>query len=73
MDDQQKHLKACIDQQSELLKDMQILNTQLTEKRELALKLQGIIEYLQGQGVQLPEKESVAETTDSPEKVEENV
>ena len=55
MDEQQQHLKACVDQQAELLKDMQILQTQLTEKRELALKLQGIIEYLTSNGVTLPE------------------
>lgn len=55
MDEQQQHLKACVDQQAELLKDMQTLQTQLTEKRELALKLQGIIEYLTSNGVKLPE------------------
>jgi hypothetical protein len=55
MDDQQQHLKACVDQQADLLKDMQTLQTQLTEKRELALKLQGIIEYLTSNGVTLPE------------------
>jgi len=61
MDEQQQHLKACVDQQAELLKDMQTLQTQLTEKRELALKLQGIIEYLTGNGVKLPEAEQPQE------------
>ena len=55
--DQQQHLKACIEQQKELLDDMQKLQGQVAEKRDLAVKLQGIIEYLQGQGVELPKEE----------------
>ena len=58
--DQQQHLKACIDQQKELLDDMQKLQAQMTEKRDLAVKLQGIIEYLQGQGTELPKEEAPA-------------
>jgi peptidoglycan hydrolase CwlO-like protein len=58
--DQQKHLQACIDQQRELLDDMQKLQAQINEKRDLAVKLQGIIEYLQGQGVELPKEEAPA-------------
>jgi hypothetical protein len=58
--DQQQHLKACIEQQKELLDDMQKLQAQMTEKRDLAVKLQGIIEYLQGQGVELPKEEAPA-------------
>ena len=58
--DQQQHLKACIDQQKELLDDMQKLQAQMNEKRDLAVKLQGIIEYLQGQGVELPKEEAPA-------------
>lgn len=67
--EQQQHLKACIDQQKELLDDMQKLQGQVTEKRDLAVKLQGIIEYLQGQNVQLPvEEEAPAAESPAPEK-----
>jgi hypothetical protein len=54
MTEQQTHLKSCVEQQRQLVGDIQNLNNQLTEKREIALKLQGIIEYLTGQGVELP-------------------
>jgi hypothetical protein len=46
--DQQQHLKACLEQQKALIDEMQSLQSQTDEKRALALKLQGIIEYLQG-------------------------
>lgn len=65
--DQQKHLQACIDQQRELLDDMQKLQAQMTEKRDLAVKLQGIIEYLQGQGVELPKEEAPVPEAPTPE------
>jgi peptidoglycan hydrolase CwlO-like protein len=58
--DQQQHLKACLEQQKALIDEMQSLQSQTDEKRALALKLQGIIEYLQGQGVELPKEEPEA-------------
>lgn len=56
--DQQQHLKACVEQQKTLIEEIQSLQGQTDEKRSLALKLQGIIEYLQGQGVELPKEEA---------------
>lgn len=58
--DQQKHLQACLEQQKTLIEELQSLQSQSDEKRSIALKLQGIIEYLQGQGVELPKEESAA-------------
>ena len=57
MTDQQQHLKSAIQQQGELLNEIQTLQNQVAAKRELAVKAQGIIEYLQQVGVTLPEEE----------------
>jgi len=64
--DQQQHLKACLEQQKALIDEMQSLQAQTDEKRALALKLQGIIEYLQGQGVELPKEEPAAPEAEAP-------
>lgn len=67
MTEQQEHLKTCVDQQRELVTEIQNLNNQLTTKRELALKLQGIIEYLTGQGVTLLEEPQESQETKTSE------
>jgi hypothetical protein len=68
MTEQQKHLSSVIEQQKTLITEMQTLDTDLTTKRELAIKLQGVIEYLNQIGVTLPEpepkEEKQEETTD---------
>jgi len=63
--DQQKHLQQLFEQQTQLSSDLNVLNNQITTKRELFLKVQGAIEYLQQTGVTL---ETTAET--EPEKKE---
>lgn len=63
--DQQKHLQQLFEQQTQLSSDLNVLNNQITTKRELFLKVQGAIEYLQQTGVTL---EATAET--EPEKKE---
>ena len=63
MTDQQRHLKSAIQQQGELLNEIQTLQNQVASKRELAVKAQGIIEYLQQVGVTLPEEEAPTEET----------
>ena len=63
MTDQQQHLKSAIQQQGELLNEIQTLQNQVASKRELAVKAQGIIEYLQQVGVTLPEEEEAPEET----------
>ena len=56
--EQQNHLKQVVDQQKTLIAEIQALNTQVENKRNMATKLQGIAEYLDGLGVKLPEPEA---------------
>ena len=56
MTEQQTHLKSVIEQQTEIIKEIEELSNQLNVKREMALKLQGIREYLVGTGVELPDE-----------------
>ena len=59
--EQQNHLKQVVDQSQTLVSEINQLEGQSKSKREMLLKLQGIIEYLQQTGVELP-KEEEAET-----------
>ena len=54
--DQQNHLVSVTEQAKGLVNEINQLEAQAKNKRELLLKLQGIIEYLQQTGVQLPEQ-----------------
>lgn len=65
MTEQQNHLKSVIEQQNTLVNEMQTISNQLAAKREMAAKLQGIIEYLTATGVKLPEQEEQTETKDT--------
>ena len=56
MTDQQQHLKQVLEQQRALVSEINELNTQVESKRQMALKLQGVLEYLQQTGVELPEE-----------------
>ena len=56
MTDSQTHLKSAIEQRDAIVKEIQELNTKIATKRELGLKVQGIIEYLEQTGVKLPEE-----------------
>jgi hypothetical protein len=62
MTEQQQHLQQMVSQQNDLIQQIQTLNNDITLKRELAMKLQGAIEYLQQTGVTLPEPETEALT-----------
>ena len=59
--EQQNHLKSVVEQSQGLVNEINQLEGQAKSKREMLLKLQGIIEYLQQTGVELP-KEETAET-----------
>ena len=61
--EQQGHLTSILSQQKELANEINQLNAQLTSKRELFNKTQGVVEYLQTIGVKLPEPEVPAEET----------
>ena len=56
MTEAQTHLKSAIEQRDSIVKEIQDLNTKVANKRELGLKVQGIIEYLEQTGVKLPEE-----------------
>ena len=64
MTEQQQHLSSATQQQKTLIAEMQTLDQSLSQKRELTIKLQGIIEYLSGIGVTLPEPNE-SETVES--------
>ena len=59
--EQQGHLQSILSQQKELANEINQLNAQLTSKKELFNKTQGVVEYLQTIGVTLPEPEAPAE------------
>jgi prefoldin subunit 5 len=54
--EQQQHLKELTERRNSIQKELEELQVQMTTKRELFLKLQGIIEYLNQIGVTLPEE-----------------
>ena len=70
MTDQENHLKQVLTQQKALVDEINALNNQITSKREMAVKLQGIAEYLDQLGVKVPE-EKEEEAAATPEVVEE--
>jgi len=57
MTEQQTHLQQVIEQQQQLVSEINTLNNQVATKREIVLKLQGVVEYLQQTGVILPTAE----------------
>ena len=61
LSEQQGHLKSILSQQKDLANEINQLNAQLTSKKELFNKTQGVVEYLQTIGVKLPEPEAPAE------------
>jgi len=65
MTEQQNHLKSVIEQQNTIINEIQTINNQLAAKREMAAKLQGIIEYLTATGVKLPEEDKQEEETET--------
>ena len=60
--EQQNHLKSVIEQAQGLANEINQLEGQAKQKRETFLKLQGIIEYLQQTGVELPKEDEASET-----------
>jgi len=71
MNEQQNHLSQLIEQRSKLASDLENLGNQSTRTRELFLKTQGAIEYLEAVGVTLPEPEVTEEVEVEEKEVEE--
>ena len=63
--EQQQHLQNVISQQNTLIAEMNQLQSEVDAKRQQAVKLQGIMEYLTELGVSLPEPEEPV--TEAPE------
>ena len=66
--DHQTHLKSVTEQANGLINEIQGLESQAKNKRDVLLKLQGIIEYLQQTCVELPKEVPAPPTL--PEEVE---
>ena len=64
MTDQQQHLEQVLEQQRTLVNEINELNSQVENKRSLAIKLQGVREYLEQLGVELPKEDEAEETAD---------
>ena len=61
--EQQGHLSSILAQQKELANEINQLQAQITAKKELFQKTQGVVEYLSTIGVKLPEPEAPAQET----------
>jgi len=61
MNEQQNHLAQLVEQREKLAVDLENIGAQTTRTRELFLKTQGAIEYLEAVGVKLPEPEVTEE------------
>lgn len=59
MIDHETHLKSIIEAQRELAKELNELNNIMASKKEQFSKYQGIVEYLTGNGIKLPEDAKV--------------
>ena len=57
--EQQGHLSSILAQQKDLANEINQLQAQLTSKKELFQKTQGVVEYLNTIGVKLPEESEV--------------
>ena len=65
--EQQNHLKSVVEQSQTLVNEINQLEAQAKSKRDMLLKLQGIVEYLQQTGVELPKEEETETEVVTPE------
>ena len=61
MNEQQTHLSQLVEQRTTLSQQLEGIQNQTTRTRELFLKTQGAIEYLEAVGIKLPEPEVTEE------------
>ena len=61
MNEQQTHLTQLVEQRTTLSQQLEGIQNQTTRTRELLLKTQGAIEYLEAVGIKLPEPEVAEE------------
>ena len=58
LNEQQNHLAQVLQQQQTLVQEINNLNSQVETKKQMALKLQGVAEYLDQISIKLPEPET---------------
>ena len=61
MNEQQNHLSQLIEQRTTLSQQLDGIQAQTVKTRDLMLKTQGAIEYLEATGIKLPEPEVTEE------------
>ena len=66
MTDQQNHLKQVLEQQKTLVAEINELNSAVESKKSMAHKLQGVLEYLQQLGIELPKEEEAPAAEEAP-------
>jgi hypothetical protein len=66
MNEQQNHLSQLIEQRNTLTTQLENIQGQSVRTREMFLKTQGAIEYLEAVGVTLPEPEVTEEAEKEP-------
>ena len=64
LEDQKVHMKNLVSQAKDLSSEVNNLQAQMNTKRDLLLKVQGAIEYLQQVGVPFPEQTEVSESVE---------
>jgi len=64
MNEQQQHLSQLIEQRNNLTSQLENIQGQTARTREVLLKTQGAIEYLEATGVKLPEPEVTEEAAE---------
>ena len=72
MTEEQQNLTTAFERQKQIINEINQLNTEINIRKESALKLQGIIEYLQSKGATLPEPEVAQTPEETPEEETEN-
>jgi len=65
MNEQENHLSQLLEQRLKLIAELDGLSEHSTRTRDLMLKTQGAIEYLEATGVTLPEPEPEAEVSET--------
>ena len=65
MNEQENHLSQLLEQRLKLIAELEELSENSTRTRDLMLKTQGAIEYLEATGVKLPEPKPEAEVSET--------
>lgn len=64
MSDQQQHLQDLLKQRENLISEINKIQADAGNKRDLLLKIAGIIEYLEQMGISLPQEAQAAQASE---------